>query len=277
MNKDYIEFKFEVDNPHTNLNNLGILKIINDNVFSSVEFIDNKVILYIKNDAIIDSNTIEKVAEKKILSIFIEFIKTTESFNELSITLQTYQIKEKKYSSVTENVGLTESVIVQRFDENGNEINQEDFEKQQIENRRKQYGKAVNDAESNNMILTDINYFKFIKIFQIKDPVIKYFLLYSWLGSLCQDEKKHDNQSILNNFIENSITYSIIPPCYKKFQKRTDRDDKMVFTYLRNLIGHSVDDALLVEDSIIIEKVTTYTHWLIQIIIEKLEEQNGKQ
>jgi len=105
---------------------------------------------------------------------------------------------------------------------------------------------------------------RLMKLFTVDDPVIKYLILYSWLSDLLV------NQDNVNTFIKNSNTYAHIPDSFKNPPLRNNRNDETYFTYLRNLMGHTVTDALATSDAIIIEKVKTCTNWLFQILLEKL-------
>lgn len=248
--------------------------VIESQYFNQIEFINKHTAkFYFTNDlAFIPIKVdLERECRDILLRIYIQLLKEGSYFigifeiDESSIKIQNEYIT---HLSLCDSASMLDSISVERHDN----LN----EKDRIEIDRKRVAKTLSDSLSNKVYLSNGNSEKLLKLFQINDPIIQYFLMYSWLCDLC-DMNGKQRQGGAKKFIEASKVYKEIPQSQKR-RKRIDeqgqerKEAEDIFTYLRNLIGHSVNDILNIEDRTIIGEIETYKRKFSLILLEKISE-----
>lgn len=272
-NKRYIRFSYELDKPYCDFNELGLLPINNDNVFTAIEFKDGFATLYCKEEFVLQGNhsieEVEKDAERRLFAIFLEIIKSSNAPKfKIQIEESYFNDKQRVYIRGNTSFGISCSVNIEAHRADGSIITDEENSQMSLDNNKIKMEQIIQNS-NDMMLIKEQDKQGLMKLFMVEDPVIRYFILYSWLSKLLLKNGR-EHQDEVNVFIINSNTYSVIPASLKHPPLRNGRDDKTYFTYLRNLMGHTVADALAVSDTTIIEKVKTYTSWLLQILLEKL-------
>ncbi|MDD3021267.1 MAG: hypothetical protein PHX61_09890 [Alphaproteobacteria bacterium] len=271
--RKYVKFSYTLDNPCCRLDELELLPVSNDSVFSAIKFTDGFVTLYCKEDFVLQEGRsledVENYAENKLFAIFLEMVKTS-NVQRFKFHIEESFVTDTKnlYMSCQFSMGMSCSVNVEIRRADGSIITEDENRQMLLESNKIKIEQLIS-ASSGNMIIQDQNRQRFMRLFKVEDPVIRYFILYSWLSELLLRSGR-ENQDEVNAFIESSDTYTTIPDSFKHPPLRNGRDDKTYFTYLRNLMGHTVTETLAISDADIIEKVKTYTNWLLHILLEKL-------
>ncbi len=274
---NYVKFSYYLDNPYCIFSELEILPINDDDMFSEIEFTDGFVTLYCKEEYIsqVNSSTedvkkeVAKNAEHRLFAIFLEIINSSSALNFVT-RIEEICIHNKKtvVSIMNCSIQVSDEVKKITLKKNGVIYTEEENRQSVLQNNNNKMAQIILYSHS-MMAIQDQDKQRLTKLFMVKETVIRYFIIYSWLSELLQ-ENGRDSQEKVDNFILNSKTYVAIPDFFKSPPMRNGRIDKTYFTYLRNLMGHTVTDTLAVSDETIIEKVRLCTSWLTQILLEKL-------
>lgn len=219
----------------------------------------NGIQFHIKDSALVGKSKNEYIEEcQRIFLIFYIQLVEDGSFplsSKFEISTENVQLKTTDFSfiGISEKLSLPESVKIWRRDKAGRIISPRKFAKEQRTLLQKRIQKAFGDSGQNNKYISDGNDKVFLKLFQISDPVLRYFVTYSWLVDLCS------NQKAAETYIEQSDIYKNlggIPKRGTRFDTRIKRDvETDRFTYTRNLIGHSINEILSFSDQQVIGEV----------------------
>lgn len=252
--------------------------------YSEIQFLGNsKIRFYLKNNiVIINECEYEHECNSILLNIFIQ-LKKDHSFILEPLMIDwndsVKELNDDQYIKIEDDFELREEIEVKRYNEDGTLVNSEEFERQQEKIKQ---DKFQNEIDLSSPVKTCIrkNQDKILKVLQIKDPIIQYFMLYSWLCSLCGDR-----QNKTMDFIKNSNTYNKdMNGIQQTFLRHKDTNkgisqkvEEDAFTYFRNLIGHSVNDILSFSSDKVINEIKTLLDRLFLIVLEKLECTNDME
>ncbi len=274
--RKYVKFGYSLDTPYCNFDEFELVPIENDTYFSEIRFKEGYIILYFKDYFILQENQnkdgLENYAENKIFAILLEVLKNSNAQN-FELYLDESCIDSIKYIKERWTCSLYPSSSInfemRRSDETI--ITEEENLKMILENNKKKMQDIISNS-NNNLNIQEKDKEKFVNLFQVKKPVIKYFVLYSWLAELCSNNE-FGSQNDAKKFIKNSNTFNDIG----KIEKQRTKDHgsivtEDIFTYLRNIIGHSINDILTINDDHLIQEINQYSNPLIKIILEKLNE-----
>ena len=279
--KNYIAFGYSTDLSVLSTERFkGLSLKIKDNLIEEILFKEKEITVYF-NDSLKNlekENIVEKVKRKLMLALLhLESVYNFSSFylDESEIKIAGSDIVEVPFQNTAE-FSLTGSVKIEKKVD-GRLLTKEEQDERERKKTREKLENQLSDFEkwSNNFSEYDVKCFE--NIFQIKDPVIKYFILYSWLTKLCRNKEGKEFQELARDFIKNSKTFHDIGELRRhrnrdNTKKGKNPQDEDIFTCLRNLIGHSINDALCMDDEQIVCDIKKYTPYLMKIIIEKLTE-----
>ncbi|MCI9333051.1 MAG: hypothetical protein HFG05_12935 [Oscillibacter sp.] len=272
--KNYVEFSFE--GIKADWSTIGTFEVISPYI-DYLRFSDtNSIQFHIKDSALEGKTKNEYIEEcqRIFLLFYIQLIKEG-SFplsTKFEVNAENVQIRTKAFSfiGVCENLSFHESIKIQRYDKAGRVISPQKFVKEQqilLHNRIQQ---AFSDSVQNSTCISGGNDKVFLKLFQISDPVLRYFVTFSWLVELC------GGQRATKSYIEQSDIYKNLGGIPKRGTRYDTRENKDVetdrFTYTRNLIGHSINEILKFSDQQVIGEVITLNSPLLKILLKKLEE-----
>ena len=273
--RKYVKFGYSLDTPYCNFDEFELVPIENDTYFSEIRFKEGYITLYFKDDFILQENQnkdeLANYAENKIFAILLEVLKNSNAQN-FELYLDESCIDSIKYIKERWTCSLypSSSINVEMHRADGTIITEEENRQMILESNKKKMQDIILNS-NDNMNIQEENKEKIIKLFQVKNPVIKYFVLYSWLYELCPNSNGFGSQKKTEAFIKDSKTFKHIG----KIEKQRTKDDgsivtEDIFTYLRNIIGHSINDILTINDDHIIKEINQYANPLIKIILEKL-------
>ena len=276
-NRQYVKFRYSLYTPYCNFDEFELVPIENDTYFSEIKFKEGYITLYFKDDFILQENQSEKeinnYAKDKTFSIFLEIVKNSNAQDfELYIDESYINCIKKSYMEIKCSLNMSSSINAEMRRADGTIITEEENRQMILESNKKKMQDIISNS-NDNMNIQEENKEKIIKSFQVKNPVIKYFVLYSWLCELCSNSNGFGSQKKAETFIKDSQTFKHIG----EIEKQRTKDDgtivtEDIFTYLRNIIGHSINDILTMNDEHIIKEINQYTNPLIKTILEKLNE-----
>lgn len=243
---------------------------IKSKYFNQIEFINEHTTRFYFTENlgfIVSKVDLDRECRDILLKLYIQLLKEGSYFiGRFEIDKNNIKIQNEyaTHLSLCDSVSMLDSISVERHDNLD--------KKDRIEIDQKRVAKTLSDSVSNEVYLSDGNSEKLLKLFQINDPIIQYFLMYSWLCDLC-DMNGKQQQASARNFIEASKIYKEIPQNQKRRKRKDEQGrerDEDIFTYLRNLIGHSVNDILNIKDRTIIGEIETYKRKFLLILLEKI-------
>lgn len=247
---------------------------VNSPIVQSLQFLDKNTVLFqvAEQESPVDY---KEECKTVFLEFYLQMVKSSNFPLEdgFEIDNANSQVKTSSHSSI--ETGETLSVadsdpIVLQYDQNMRLKSKEEIEKEQRIFSQQMIQKTLLESAQNRKYLTKDNRNKLLKVLQIKDPVLRYFISYSWLCELC------GNQNATQKFIESTKAYNSLGGIPKRGQRTDTRTNTQVetdrFTYLRNLMGHSINDALAFSEQKTIGEVLTLNNRLTTILLEKLEE-----
>lgn len=247
----------------------GLYKI-KSKYFSQIEFINKHTVkFYLINNAesFATKADLEHECFDILLKLYIQLLKEGSYFIgkfEIDRNCTKIQTEHITLLGICDSANVSDSMCVDRHDGLS--------EKDRLEIEQRRVEKTLSDSFANDIYLSHGNSEKLLKLFQIDDSIIQYFLMYSWLCDLCSTSRKQ-LQTEAQKFIETSKIYKEIPENQRR-RKRIDEQgqerNEDVFTYLRNLIGHSVNDILNLKDKLIAGEIETFKRKLMLILLEKL-------
>ena len=257
---------------------------IESQYIESIEFVNNRIVrFYIKKDIKIpnEKNILRNECCNILLRLYIQLLKEGTYFLS-NLVIEDPQLTpngdDLPNIALREGMRFTETVIAIRRDGMS--------EKERAEEIHTRVEKILISSYENSKYLCSGNEKKIQKLLEIEDPVIKYFLTYSWICELCDPSGKHQQKNA-EEFICKSAIFKNIPQ-EMQWKQRLDTRRKSeegtptlntedIFTYLRNVIGHSVNEILDFSDKAILWQIEKFGKLLLLVLLEKFEEQKGKE
>lgn len=268
MYPHYMKYIYHIGNDDSILNDLGFLSITTDNRFHGIEFDNNTATIYLDSAADTSVNEADALCQQKLYQIFLDMVKAGHAVGPVSIHCEGGSLKATTLITTTISVAIGASVKLS-FIQNGRVLTDEEMAECTLRQKKETFTSLINNPFSLYHSISNESYQRIIKVFGIKDAIIKYFILYSWLYELCGS-----NQSKTADFIEGSKTYQHSTGAQRGTRidsRKGSTVDEDIFTHLRNLIGHSINDLLSIDDKRLLDIVETQCPNLMQILLERLE------
>ncbi len=272
--QNFIKFDYFPKSALERLNQLGTIQIANDSLFTGILFESSSITLFFK-DCELNEETIIAMAQRKIYTLLLSSLANGGNTSNFSMSVSELQLGStpvRKFVYLRSTIGISTDFSVQaEIFQNGKNLSEDELTELHIANQRETAQRIISEASYMNF--EDDQFNTFSAIFQISDPVIKYFVLYSWLVELCPNAHGNGSQRESETFIANTQAYTAISRVQRTRKKDNGEDvTEDIFTHLRNLIGHSINDCLCMDDKVVINDLVSYTPPLIRIIIEKLQQ-----
>lgn len=241
--------------------------------FSAIEFTEKNTIIFFFNATVNPTfNELSSYRKECQMIIFRLYLKMKKEGTYFTSTFYFSQqpircegiLEHKMYSELNDEIKVLDGVQVVRLDAQGNPISEQEFLKQQQEIQSEKFRTFMSESlklkpehENALQVLTSIEH-----------TVLKFMMMYSYLYELCGG-----NQEKTSNYIKASIVFSQLPmsPIRKRKTTTGNQKEEDVFTYYRNVVGHSYHEILAFSERDAICEIEILNDNLLRILLEKME------